>query len=124
VAAVTWFHSIDLGHGIVTPGASNVAPLSGTELPGFAGRSVLDVGAWDGLYSFRAEQGSATRVVALDHYAWGVSVPARQAYWDRCAAAGSLPDHDRDLNEFWDPNLPGRKGFDLAGRSSGARWSR
>jgi tRNA (mo5U34)-methyltransferase len=114
VAAVTWFHSIDLGHGIVTPGASNVAPLSGTELPGFAGRSVLDVGAWDGLYSFRAEQGSATRVVALDHYAWGVSVPARQAYWDRCAAAGSLPDHDRDLNEFWDPNLPGRKGFDLA----------
>lgn len=114
VAEVTWCHSIDLGQGIVTPGLSNVVPLSGAELPGFAGKSVLDVGAWDGLYSFRAERAGAARVVALDHYAWGVSLPARQAYWDRCAAQGVLPDHERDLTDFWDPNLPGRQGFDLA----------
>jgi tRNA (mo5U34)-methyltransferase len=114
VGEVTWHHSIDLGQGVVTPGASNVEPLSDDELPNFAGRSVLDIGAWDGMYSFRAEKAGASRVVALDHYAWGVSLPLRQAYWDRCAAAGVLPDHERDITEFWDPSLPGRKGFDLA----------
>lgn len=114
VAGITWHHSIDLGQGIVTPGVSNVEPLSDAELPSFEGRSVLDVGAWDGLYSFRAERSGASRVVALDHYAWGVSLPQRQAYWDRCAATGALPDHARDITEFWDPALPGRKGFDLA----------
>jgi tRNA (mo5U34)-methyltransferase len=114
VAEITWHHSIDLGHGIVTPGVSNVEPLSDAELPKFEGRSVLDVGAWDGLYSFRAERAGASRVVALDHYAWGVSLPLRQAYWDRCAVAGVLPDHERDITEFWDPSLPGRKGFELA----------
>jgi len=70
VGEVTWHHSIDLGHEIVTPGASNVEPLSEEELPNFAGRSVLDIGAWDGFYSFRAEKAGAARVVALDHYAW------------------------------------------------------
>ena len=114
VAEVTWCHSIYLGDGIVTPGLSDVRPLADDELPELAGKSVLDVGAWDGLYSFRAERRGATRVVALDHYAWGVSMPARQAYWEACAAAGELPDHDRDLTDFWDPSLPGRKGFDLA----------
>jgi tRNA (mo5U34)-methyltransferase len=88
--------------------------LTDDELPNVAGRSVLDIGAWDGLYSFRAEQAGASRVVALDHYAWGVSLPLRQAYWDRCAATGALPDHERDITEFWDPVLPGRRAFDLA----------
>jgi tRNA (mo5U34)-methyltransferase len=111
---LTWCHSIDLGHGVVTPGLSDVVPLSDDELPSFDGKTVLDVGAWDGLYSFRAERAGAKRVVALDHYAWGVSMPARQAYWEECAKAGVLPDHDRDLTDFWDDTLPGRKGFDLA----------
>jgi tRNA (mo5U34)-methyltransferase len=114
VAELTWCHSIDLGHGIVTPGLSDVRPLGDTELPPLSGRTVLDIGAWDGLYSFRAERLGARRVVALDHYAWGVSMPARQAYWEECAAAGVLPDHDRDLTDFWDASLPGKKGFDLA----------
>lgn len=114
VGEITWCHSIYLGHGIVTPGLSDVQPLSDVELPPMEGRTVLDVGAWDGLYSFRAERAGAARVVALDHYAWGVSMPARQAYWEQCARAGTLPDHDRDLTDFWDDSLPGRKGFDLA----------
>jgi tRNA (mo5U34)-methyltransferase len=111
---ITWCHSIDLGHGIVTAGLSDVRPLSDGEIPDVAGKTVLDIGAWDGLYSFRAERLGASRVVALDHYAWGVSMPARQAYWEQCAAAGVLPDHGRDLTDFWDPSLPGRKGFDFA----------
>jgi hypothetical protein len=67
-----WFHSIDLGQGVVTPGAMKSAALLSEEnkhlhLPNFRGKSVLDIGAWDGYYSFLAERGGASRVVALDH---------------------------------------------------------
>ena len=35
-----------------------------------AGRTVLDIGAWDGFFSFEAERRGASRVVAADHYSW------------------------------------------------------
>src|SRR5258705_1101822 len=84
------------------------------QLPAFAGRTVLDVGAWDGYYSFLAERAGAARVVALDHYAWGVDVPARDRYWQQCREHGVLPDQTRDVTDFWQPDLPGKCGFDLA----------
>lgn len=114
IDSVTWHHSIDLGNGIVTPGHSVNPPFDGIELPDFAGRSVLDIGAWDGYYSFLAERRGASRVVALDHYAWGVDMAARTIYWDECRSRGVLPDHSRDETDFWRPDLPGRRGFDLA----------
>ena len=87
-----WFHSIDLGNGVVTKGLG-VQPRGAEILPDVSGRSVLDIGAWDGKYSFLAEQAGASRVVALDHYAWGVDFGARGAYWNECFAQGTLPDH-------------------------------
>ncbi len=108
-----WFHSIDLGHGIVTPGFAE-PPVPTDKLPAFAGKSVLDIGAWDGYYSYLAEREGATRVVALDHYAWGVDFIARGAYWEKCFQDGTLPDHSLDMTEFWRPELPGRRGFDFA----------
>ena len=114
VRALGWYHSIDLGDGIVTPGQSVTTPLVSGQLPDMTGRSVLDIGAWDGYYSFLAERCGASRVVALDHYAWGVDMPQRQEYWDQCAARGEFPDHSRDEDDFWNADLPGRRGFDLA----------
>ena len=35
-----------------------------------AGKSVLDVGAWDGFFSFEAERRGASRVLATDSYVW------------------------------------------------------
>ncbi len=122
VNAIPWYHSIDLGDGVVTPGDSLTAPLTGRELPDFTERSVLDIGAWDGYYSFLAEREGASRVVALDHYVWGVDFGARQAYWEACRARGVLPDPQRDTTDFWRPeNLPGRRGFDLAHAALGSR---
>lgn len=67
-----WHHQIDLGDGIVTPGHDKSADkLTALQLPALQGKSVLDVGAWDGYFSFAAERLGATRVVALDSYAWG-----------------------------------------------------
>jgi len=109
-----WFHPIDLGQGVVTRGLSKGPFLGAEELPDLTGKSVLDIGAWDGYYSFLAERLGAARVVALDHYVWGVDMVAREKYWAACAQRGELPDHERDTTEFWRPELPGRRAFDFA----------
>ncbi len=121
VAAIQWCHSIDLGEGVVTPGQSKTAPLVPPAWPEVRGRAVLDIGAWDGLNSFRAEREGASRVLALDHYVWGVDLHARHQYWEDCRARGELPDQSRDLSDFWRPSLPGKAGFDLAHEALGSR---
>jgi tRNA (mo5U34)-methyltransferase len=72
VDALRWYHTIDLGSGIVTKGADNTpARLPLLHLPpDLSGQSVLDIGAWDGFFSFEAERRNAGRVVAADHYVW------------------------------------------------------
>jgi tRNA (mo5U34)-methyltransferase len=72
IANITWFHRIDLGNGIITPGIDQTAvKLDGIRLPlSLAGKSVLDIGALDGAFSFEAERRGAARIVALDYQAW------------------------------------------------------
>lgn len=69
VAAIDWWHEIDLGHGIVTPGRGGARErLSNMRMPAdLTGKTVLDIGAFDGLFSFEAERRGAKRVVAMDH---------------------------------------------------------
>lgn len=68
VAQLGWWHRIDLGHGIVTPGSDDSPrKLARLGMPAdLTGKSVLDVGAWDGFFSFEAERRGASRVVAID----------------------------------------------------------
>jgi tRNA (mo5U34)-methyltransferase len=72
VAAQRWYHTIDLGGGIVTAGIDNTAErLARLALPAsLDGLSVLDIGAWDGFFSFECERRGARRVVATDFYSW------------------------------------------------------
>ncbi len=72
VDAVTWYHTIDLGHGIITPGVDPTpARLAVLGLPSdLNGRSVLDIGAWDGAFAFEAERRGARRVMAVDSFCW------------------------------------------------------
>ena len=72
VPSLRWYHTIDLGGGVVTKGVDDTPlRLSRLQFPrDFSGKSVLDIGAWDGFYSFEAERRGASRVVATDHYAW------------------------------------------------------
>jgi tRNA (mo5U34)-methyltransferase len=65
-----WWHSIDLGNGRVTPGAHQLEELQENfalfNLPlDLTGKRVLDIGCWDGFYSFEAERRGA-QVVAVD----------------------------------------------------------
>ena len=70
--AIRWYHSIDLGGGVVTAGVDD-SPfrLARVQLPeSLHGKTVLDIGAWDGFFSFECERRGATRVVAADHFSW------------------------------------------------------
>ncbi len=72
VAAIRWAHRIDLGQGIVTPGIWDTPELlKRLDLPAdLTGQTVLDVGCWDGFYSFEAERRGASRVLATDSFTW------------------------------------------------------
>ena len=72
VAALRWYHTIDLAPGVRTPGTDDTpSRLAQLDLPvSLAGKSVLDVGAWDGFFSFEAERRGAQRVVASDYFSW------------------------------------------------------
>ncbi len=63
-----WYHRIELPGGVVTPGW---APL---DIPAYRvpeslqGQRVLDVGAWDGFWSFEALKRGASQAVAIDDF--------------------------------------------------------
>jgi tRNA (mo5U34)-methyltransferase len=73
IGMVNWYHRVDLGDGIVTPGVDDSpSRLEALEIPkDLHGKSVLDIGAWDGFFSFEAERRGASRVLATDSYCWG-----------------------------------------------------
>jgi tRNA (mo5U34)-methyltransferase len=68
IASVGWYQTLDLGHGLLTPGEFNHLPhLAKYNLPAsLAGQRVLDVGTFDGFWAFEFEKRGAAAVLALD----------------------------------------------------------
>lgn len=67
-----WYHKIELPGGVVTPGW---APLdaSAYRVPErLDGQRILDVGAWDGYWSFEALKRGARAVQAIDDFSDGL----------------------------------------------------
>ena len=76
---------------------------------------MLDIGAWDGFFSFECEKLGAKRVCALDHYVWCMDLQEQQNYHQACLAAGQIPIPYENLPGNWKPNeMPGKRGFDTA----------
>jgi tRNA (mo5U34)-methyltransferase len=77
-----WFHSIDFGDGVVTPGHCTGEILKAKADCYFSispkGKAVLDIGCWDGYFSLEALRRGAARVLSTDHYVWN-------AQWGRGA---------------------------------------
>lgn len=77
VEQLKWVHTIDLGDGIITPGAWRRNPLISAAFSDidFAGKKVLDIGCWDGLWAFEAEKRGASEVYATDYISqrWGTT---------------------------------------------------
>ncbi|MCK5686586.1 DUF1698 domain-containing protein [bacterium] len=71
-----WWHSIKLGDGIISKGRIPTHEhVKCWKIPEdyFNGKTVLDIGAWDGFYSFHAEALGAKSVTAIDKVIWGMS---------------------------------------------------
>lgn len=65
---IDWWHRISLPDGRITPGRQETkGKLRTLDLPlSFSGKSVIDIGAWDGFFSFEAEKRGAKDVLAVD----------------------------------------------------------
>ena len=44
------------------------------------GRTLLDIGAWNGFFSFEAKRRGARRVLATDKFAWGTTFNGRRGF--------------------------------------------
>lgn len=70
---IKWWHQIKLSNGEYTPGEVYHGPAGGNwpnkrfGLPeNLTGKKVIDIGAWDGFFSFEAEKNGAEFVLAAD----------------------------------------------------------
>ena len=73
VSNLRWRHTIPLPSGQVTPGTKDTR-VDLREFKWdkdlFADKTVIDVGACDGFFSFHAEKMGASRVLGVDPYRW------------------------------------------------------
>ena len=69
--AIGWWHRIPIGD-VTTPGHNeeSQSTLDAMNLGDLTGKTVLDIGCWDGFYSFACEKKNAKRVVASDRFVW------------------------------------------------------
>jgi tRNA (mo5U34)-methyltransferase len=76
INAINWFHHFDEEtFGFNTQGQKGIKNRDEVALwrlnPRlFQDKTVLDIGAWDGYFSFYAEKMGAKRVLATDHFCW------------------------------------------------------
>jgi tRNA (mo5U34)-methyltransferase len=92
----SWYHSIELAPGVVTPGAFDLRPiLDRLPWPDVRGKRCLDVGTYDGFFAFELERRGAAEVVATDipsheHWDWELHLRARGPEYLRHAAGTSV----------------------------------
>ncbi|MEQ9448643.1 MAG: DUF1698 domain-containing protein, partial [Rhodospirillaceae bacterium] len=63
-----WYHRITLPGGVQTPGWAPLSPESYRIPESLEDQRVLDVGAWDGYWTFEALARGAREVVAIDDF--------------------------------------------------------
>lgn len=63
-----WYHRIELPGGVVTPGNLPISAEAYHIPEDLTGKRVLDVGAWDGYWTFEALKRGASEVLAIDDF--------------------------------------------------------
>lgn len=70
VAKYQWYHNIDLGQGVITPGHGffHIWDFIREQMAriDFKGKSVIDIGCRDGMFALEAERMGASQLVAVD----------------------------------------------------------
>jgi tRNA (mo5U34)-methyltransferase len=96
---IKFWHRVKLRDGTYTDGAKDIEASLGDHLFNdldFKDKSVLDVGCWDGAYSFLAEQRGASRVVSFDR---------PSCRWGGTGGYEFLHEHFNSKAEFKDGNI-------------------
>lgn len=103
-AGVSWYHTMRLPGGIVTPGNfDTLAELERVPLPAsLAGKRCLDVGTSDGFWAFEMERRGAAEVLAVD-----LRDPARLDW-------PGPPKSDGEMRALAGPEINRHRGFDIA----------
>jgi tRNA (mo5U34)-methyltransferase len=74
MSRIEWFHSFEFPDGSSVAGIRPLARLRAEAISVFSepvrGKTVLEIGAWDGYFSFEAERRGAAQVHATDHFCW------------------------------------------------------
>jgi tRNA (mo5U34)-methyltransferase len=109
IAKHKWWHQIELAPGVITPGKSQNRFLAEImHLPDdLSGMEILDIGCWDGFFSFLCENRNAKRVVACD--IWETTGREAFDFAREALFSDAEPLHGSFLD--LDPDLGGR--FDL-----------
>lgn len=85
-----WYHTIELPHGIITPGWFDLRSIAERlPWPEVRGKRCLDVGTYDGFLAFELERRGAAEVVATDiadHTEWDWPIRLRATASDGLAA--------------------------------------
>jgi len=78
-----WYHKIELPGGIVTPGWAPIEAEAYRLPADLTGKRVLDVGAWDGYWTWECLKRGARQVVAIDDFSDVRDYrPAEYVKWD------------------------------------------
>jgi tRNA (mo5U34)-methyltransferase len=129
VKDIGWYHTIDLPHGVITPGFIDNRPtINAFGLPtDLKGKRCLDIGTYDGFWAFEMERRGAEEVIGID-----VDSPAD---YDiprplRLKAEETAQEDPHALEEGWNRQMapvgmewPGH-GFQVAAEILGAKAKR
>ncbi len=115
VNSLPWFHQIDLGNGIVTPGRTSQKDLQAMAAVIFdyplGQKTVIDIGCYDGFFSFEAKRRGAKRVLATDFFMWRHDSRCREAF--EIARARVAPDLEDKVIDIPDLSIQSVGRFDL-----------
>lgn len=102
-----WWHTIRLATNYVTPGVCPEPDFKSFGFPdSFHGLSVLDIGCWDGLFSFEAEARDAGIVTGVDNWGpcYSMTRNPRSAQYARAVLKSRVQFEKADLFELHQPH--------------------
>ena len=103
-----WYHRIKLPDGTVTPGWAPICAEKYALPKDMSGLRVLDIGAWDGYWTWEALKRGASEVVAIDDFSDTCGQDIKRYDWetfDICRHAFGF----RTLKDGWWSNDKGQK---------------
>jgi tRNA (mo5U34)-methyltransferase len=120
------WHSVDLGDTFIEGARKTSAVLAKEnnliDWPDVRGKSVLDIGALGGWFSFEAERRGAAAVTAVDYYSWCYDWPKINQWVQSERAAGRVPDtYNPPAWAIDEVAQPGRRAFEVTKEILGSK---